>query len=337
MDRLELKSNNERNLSQLCSNEKQGLSELQNNKSTASIDRNNLKSHSENDQLVDPFGRRVTHLRVSITNQCNLECPYCHQEGHINQNEILSREKIVKIIQACSARGVKTVKLTGGEPLLRKDIIELVGDISATPGIKEVSLTTNGILLDKLAYPLKKAGLTRLNIGCDSLTSSLLAKNEKSIAKGLEAAKQAGLTPIKLNMVVLKGLNELEIDQMIQFAQKHGVILQLIELIETGSKFVTDHFIDLEAVEQGLAARAWKVKTRRMQARKQYYIDDGIVEVVRSLHNQNFCRHCNKLRVTNDGYFKPCLMREDNLVSIDEFDVDLGLISAVEQRRPYYG
>jgi len=240
------------------------------------------------------------------------------------------------MIRTCAARGITTVKITGGEPLLREDIIPIIKDITSTSGIQEVSLTTNGVLLETLARPLKQAGLTRVNIGCDSFSSSILAKNVQRISKGLEAAKREGLTPIKLNMVVLKRINEHEIDSMIQFAKEHGVILQLIELIETGSTFVKAHYISLEPIERQLAARARKIETRPMQARKQYFLENGIVEVVRSLHNIEFCQHCNKIRVTSDGYLKPCLMRDDNLVSIEEVGSEAGLYLAVERRRPFY-
>ena len=141
----------------------------------------------------------------------------------------------------------------------------------------------------------------------------------------------------KLWQRVPEVLSQAEIESMIQFAQDHEVILQLIELIETGSVFVKTHFISLESLERQLAARARKIKTRPMQARKQYFLAKGIVEVVRSQHNIEFCQHCNKIRVTSDGYLKPCLMRDDNLVSIEEVGSEAGLGLAVERRRPFYG
>lgn len=301
------------------------------------VDKCTLARTSEHGALVDPFRRLITHLRLSVTSCCNLNCSYCHKEGHEGQSGELPRAKITEIVQVCATRGVTAVKLTGGEPLLREDIVEIVRDIAKTPGISEVSLTTNGLLLEKLAEPLKRAGLARVNIGCDSLSSSILAKNVKQIGKGLEAAKRVGFDPIKLNMVVLKGINEHEIEPMIQFAQQQGLILQLIELIDTGSAFFRKYFVSLEEIERKLVTRAWKIETRRMQARNQYYIERGIVETVRSLHNKDFCRFCNKIRVTSDGFFKPCLMRDDNLVSIKKVGVEAGLCLAVEHRRPFYG
>jgi cyclic pyranopterin phosphate synthase len=302
------------------------------------VDRSALAKISTNELLVDSFGRKITHLRLSVTSRCNLECPYCHKEGHESEShrKELPREMIAEVVRTCAARGITAVKITGGEPLLREDIIPIIHDIATTPGIHEVSLTTNGVLLETLAKSLKHAGLTRVNIGCDSFSSSILAKNVQRISKGLEAAKREGLTPIKLNMVVLKGINDHEIESMIQFAQDHGVILQLIELIETGSAFVKAHFISLEAIERQLASRAKKIKTRPMQARKQYFLANGIVEVVRSQHNREFCQHCNKIRVTSDGYLKPCLMRDDNLVSLEKLGYENGLGLAVERRRPFY-
>ncbi|MHA2231612.1 MAG: GTP 3',8-cyclase MoaA [Candidatus Hodarchaeales archaeon] len=289
---------------------------------------------NEGAALVDPSGRPTTHMRISITNQCDMACPYCHREGHLAERKLLSLQKIRKIVEIASKRGIHTIKLTGGEPLLREDIIPIVDAISKVEGIREVSITTNGTHLEQLAHPLKQAGLKRINIGCDALSSSVLKKNVSKIHNALSAAKNAGFKNIKLNMVVLKGLNDHEIDVMIAFARKEQVTLQLIELMDADPEFYAKYFVDLGVLEKVLASKAMEVNERKLQARKRYHLDDVVVEVVRS-HSSKFCAHCSKIRVTSDGYFKACLRREDNLVPINNEDIEINLIEAVRRRVPY--
>ncbi len=245
-------------------------------------------------------------------------------------------ELIRKITEVAARHGVFNFKITGGEPLLRPDIIDIVRLIANTPGTKEISMTTNGYRLAELASSLKQAGLNRVNIGCDSLSGPQLPKNVDTISAGLQAATAAQLTPIKLNMVILRGINDQEIPRMIDFAQTNGCILQLIELIPIEQNFFNAHHVDMEPIERWLETRANHVVVRSMQSRKQYVLSGVTVEVVRSLHNPAFCQQCNKLRVTCDGKFKPCLMREDNLVPISPNRVDADLAKALTHRRPYY-
>ncbi|MFX1255383.1 MAG: GTP 3',8-cyclase MoaA [Promethearchaeota archaeon] len=296
---------------------------------------NEKASIRENIPLMDPYNRPITHLRISITDKCNLKCFYCHKEGHVPQRENLSLEVIQKAVETCAKYGIKYVKITGGEPLVRKDILKIVRLIAETSGIKEVSMTTNGWHLEKLALQLREAGLDRINIGCDSLTSTILPKNIEYISPGLNGAKKAGFQKIKLNMVVLRDLNHKEIENMIEFARKEQVTLQLIELMETeqSADFFTKHWFPLAPIEEELAVRAERIHVRSLQARKQYFLPGVVVEVVRS-HQPDFCHHCNKIRVTNDGFFKPCLRNENNLVPIgDKPEEDL--LEAVKRRRPY--
>lgn len=290
--------------------------------------------NSEADALRDPTGRPTTHMRISITNSCDMFCPYCHREGHLAERTLLSVQEIREIVTAAAKRGIHTIKLTGGEPLLRKDVLTIVKSIADIDGIRKVAITTNGTHLEHLAAPLKEAGLTRINIGCDALSSSVLKKNVTRIRKSLQAAQKAGFSNIKLNMVVLKDLNDHEIDDMINFARKEQVTLQLIELMDTDPEFYARHFVALDAVEKELAAKASKIDERELQARKRYYLEGVVVEIVRS-HSQKFCAQCTKIRVTSDGYFKPCLRREDNLVPITTGEADKNLLEAVRRRVPY--
>jgi cyclic pyranopterin phosphate synthase len=284
--------------------------------------------------MIDPFGREITHLRISVTHRCNLECPYCHKEGEAEKDmpghdHEMSLEKIRDIVTCAAEIGITKVKVTGGEPLLRADICDIVAAIASTEGIEEVSLVTNGVLLREFAEPLKRAELKRINIGCDSISSNVVSKHAQNILPGLLAAKEAGLQPIKLNMVVLRGINHHEIDDMMGFAGEHDVILQLIELIPNGDgSYHRSHYFCLDELAEELEKKADRVETRKMQARKQYHLDRAVIEIVNPIHG-SFCKNCNKLRVTSDGKIKPCLMRDDNLV---EFKDRSSFVEAVKRR-----
>ena len=284
--------------------------------------------------MIDPQNREVTHLRISLTQNCNLNCMYCHREGQENSDKELTVGVIKKMVEEFAELGIKRVKLTGGESLLREDILDIVRVIASTPGIEELSMTTNGYLLPKLALPLKQAGLNRVNIGCDSLTS-ILPKNMRSVLPGIEAARKVELTPIKLNMVVLKGINDHEIGDMIEFAKQQKIILQLIELISLNQEkgFYQKHYYSLDKIERELERKAKRINIRKMQARKQYNLGDVIIEVTRPNH-KIFCQNCNKIRVTSDGKIKPCLMRKDNLVDYKDKG---SILEALNRRSIFYG
>ncbi len=282
--------------------------------------------------MKDICGREITHLRVSITQRCNLNCFYCHHEGEQKTSSEMKKETILSAVHCMAEIGVKYVKITGGEPLLRADIVEIVRSIAQTKGISDISLTTNGFLLGMLARSLKDAGLTRINIGCDSFSSNITPKRIKSILPGLETAKSCGFSPIKLNMVLLKGINDHEIDSMIEFAKKYNVVLQLIELVPNGSNFFKDYYLPLKPIEEKLASVATKIVKRKLQSRMQYMLNGVIVEIIRPTH-EFFCRDCNKIRLTSDGLIKPCLMRNDNLV---EFTGMASIRTALQKRSLYH-
>jgi len=277
--------------------------------------------------MKDKFGRGIDHLRISVTQKCNLTCTYCHHEGEFNPGPELSPKEIKKSVELFSEMGIQKVKITGGEPLIRTDILEIVKEISSIQGIKEVSMTTNGLLLEDLAADLKKAGLSRINIGCDSMTS-VLPKNIQKIKKGLVAVRNARLNPVKINMVVLRDINEKEIDKMIDFARDNHVILQLIELIDVNKSYYQKHYFPLDSVESELEKKAFQIQTRKMQARKQYFLDGVVVEIVRP-NKEGFCLKCPKIRLTSDGRIKPCLLRQDNLTVFENKD---SIIKAVGER-----
>jgi len=269
-----------------------------------------------NATLKDPYNRPVSNLRISITPRCNLSCIYCHAEGEKTPDTVMDAADIIEVMRVGAKFGIKSVKFTGGEPLLRQDLIEIV---KAVPASMESSLTTNGTCLATLASDLKAAGLRRVNVSLDSLNPDTYKKITGSdrlsdVLEGIEAALEVGLTPVKLNMVVLQGINDAEIDAFLAFVRgNRNLVLQLIELMHFNE---CDYHGDLNGVEGSLAARSNQIITRRMHHRKKYCLDGAEVEVVRPLHNTEFCAFCNRLRVTSDGKLKPCLLRNDNHVSI---------------------
>jgi len=260
----------------------------------------------------------INSLRLSVTQRCNLKCPYCHKEGQISSEKELNLEEIEKIIKNAKEIGIKKIKITGGEPLLRKDIISII-KIIKKHNFEDISLVTNGFLLEEYAFQLKEAGLNRVNIGCDSLSSNVLLKNIKNIKDGLEAAKSAGLSPIKLNMVVLKDINDKEMPAMIEFAEKNKLVLQLIELINiNGNKeYYKKHYFSLGSIEKELEKKAKIIINKEMHNRKQYNLGNVIVEIVRPF-TKEFCANCTRLRITSDGKIKPCLLRNDNLINFKD-------------------
>lgn len=276
--------------------------------------------------LVDRFGRPVTNLRISLTNECNLKCFYCHREGQGLSFQEMTPEEIERIVRIASQLGIKKVKLTGGEPTIREDIVEIVGRIR--PYVEDLSMTTNGTRMKLLAEPLKEAGLDRVNISLDTLDR----KKYKDITgfdvlpqvlEGIEKAIKL-FYPVKLNMVVMKDLNDREIWDMINYAAQKKAILQLIEIEVPremeNSWFFKKYFYSLKPLEEKFEKIAVEIRERRMHRRRKYFIptDYGIaeVEVVRSMHNTIFCANCTRIRLTSTGHLKTCLLRRNDLIDI---------------------
>lgn len=289
--------------------------------------------------LKDPFNRPVSNLRVSLTPKCNLSCIYCHREGENAPEASLSAPEIAEVLRVAAGFGIRSVKFTGGEPMLRPDLIEI---IKSVPAGMESSITTNGTLLAGLAADIKQAGLRRVNVSIDSLDPSTYEKITGSdklsdVLEGIDEALDTGLTPVKLNMVVLKGINDHEVDDFLGYVRgNRDLVLQLIELMNFNN---CDHHGELNGLENSLASRSKQIITRRMHHRKKYCLDGAEVEVVRPLHNTEFCAFCNRLRVTSDGKLKPCLLRTDNHVDIrgkSGKDLEDLFTEAVRRRAPFY-
>ena len=272
--------------------------------------------------LVDPFGRHVSSLRVSVTQRCDLACFFCHREGEHDPGKEMTPGEIGRIVEVAAELGVTKIKVTGGEPMIREDIVEVIRLMS--PHVREVSMTTNALQLPGKARALKEAGLRRVNISLHSLrrdTVKYIAGVDclDGVKAGIRAADEAGLKPIKLNFVVMKGLNSDEIPDMLRLSAETGAILQLIEYqsLERGVERWGDLYFDLTPLERVWDKEAVRLEEQIMHRRKRYTLADGaIVEIVRPIHNTVFCANCNRLRLTSDGRLKPCLMRGDNLVPV---------------------
>ena len=278
------------------------------------------------DEFVkDKFERPIISLRITITNRCNENCIYCHHDGMVSSKDEMTPDEIYRICGIAKRIGVKKIRLSGGDPLVRKDIVEIVDKI-ASLDFKDISLTTNGVLLEKYAQGLKDAGLDRVNVSLDTLNrdtykfvTNMDYLNEAKA--GILKAVEVGLYPVKINMVVMKDINQNEVKDMFEFCRENNIVLQLIELIESENcdddKFNADYHYPLDSIEKRLADIADDVRERKfMQGRKKYYIDGGEIEIVRPVDNSSFCANCSRLRVTPDGKIKPCLLRNDNLVEL---------------------
>jgi cyclic pyranopterin phosphate synthase len=276
--------------------------------------------------LTDNCGRPLLNLRISITQRCNFRCDYCHKEGEgcsRGISEEMTVDEIVRIARIAVSLDISRIKLTGGEPLMRKDLCDVVKGIAGISGLNDLSLTTNGSFLAFEAEKLRKCGLKRLNISLPTLNPEKYHKltdgTLDNAVAGVKAAVAAGLNPVKLNMVILNGINVDDVPEMMDFASQTGTILQLIELDPVN---VTDDYFSayhkfLDAYEEILRQKAVKIDTRRfMHNRHVYLLPCVTVEVVHPTENGEFCAHCTRLRVTSNGMLKTCLMRNDNLIDV---------------------
>ena len=304
------------------------------------------------DFTLDKYERPIVSLRITLTNRCNVNCLYCHHDGMVKSRDEMTADELYTICKIAKKLGVKKIRLSGGEPLLKKDIVEIVEKI-ASLDFKDISMTTNGILLEKYAQDLKDAGLDRVNVSLDTLdrkTFEFITKKDylEDAKRGIIKAVEVGLYPVKINMVIMKDINQNEIDDMFEFCKEHDIVLQLIELIESENcdddKFSVDYHYNLDDIEKELADIADDVREREfMQGRKKYYIDGGEIEVVKPVDNASFCAKCSRLRITPDGKIKPCLLRNDNLVELishvrngeSEEKLEEIFINGINNREPF--
>jgi len=297
-------------------------------------------------------GQPVRNLRICVTEECNLKCFFCHREWDPSENCSLELKDIKMIVEAASSLGINRIKITGGEPLMRSDIVEIISGIS--PLVEEISLVTNGILLEDYALDLKKAGLSRVNVSLPSLDplryKSITGGGDiTKVFNGINAAIEAGLTPLKINMVILKGVNEHDVEETMDYACNIGAILQLIELqpIPGDEQVFKKFHKSLNELERLMESKSI-AKTLNSTGQRTIYIlskKDGrvLVEIVSPFNNPDFCSKCSKLRITCDGRLKPCLLRNDNLIDIIDFTRSGNLealrgkfIEAISIKEPYW-
>ena len=271
--------------------------------------------------LIDKYGRPLLKLRIVVNSECNFNCFFCHFEGQSRHVPSLTPEDIGFVAEAAMRIGIMDFKITGGEPLLRRDIIEVIRELSERRP-KDLSLTTNGYLLSELAFKLREAGLMRLNVSLHSLKPERYAfitgtspKVFNKVIDGLMKAKDAGFSGIKLNMVVTK-VNVDEVDDLISFAAKHGFSLQLIELMPVGygEDAFDDNYVDLNTVVKQLMERGRFLGSRVDLHNRPLISVDGVrVEIVKNYMNPSFCAGCTTMRLTSDGWLKTCLYKPPSI------------------------
>lgn len=321
-------------------------------------------------KLIDPFNRKIDYLRVSVTDRCNFRCIYCMPEDGITvapRESILTYEEIERIVGVAASLGMYRIRITGGEPLVRRDIVELVQKVAATPGIQETTLTTNGMLLAQYAQDLAQAGLQRVNVSLDTLQPDRFQRiarrgNLEAVLSGIDAAYKAGLRPLKLNMVVMRNINDDEITDFAELVRRHPYDIRYIEMMPINwsdgevSPFLTDGllkrngsqaspypnsnaptirllckqpesnpplgmldaaqlrrlFVPAKEIRERIESRyglltSATIRTNGPARSFRYAGAAGTISFISQITNDN-CLECNRLRLTADGFLRPCLM-----------------------------
>ncbi|MBY0522134.1 MAG: GTP 3',8-cyclase MoaA [Gemmataceae bacterium] len=278
--------------------------------------------------LIDTFGRAHNNLRISVTDRCNLRCTYCMPEEvtFMDRHELLSFEEIAHFVRAAVPLGIDKVRLTGGEPLMRRDMPRLVNLISKIDGIRDVGLTTNGILLADQAQALYDAGLRRINISLDALDPARFRELTRrdgleKVIDGIFAAKRAGFQPVKINAVSIRGVTEHEVVPLAKFAREHGLEMRFIEYMpigadhwERGKVYFAHEIMDTLEREVAPLVPAADYDPRAPAMDFVYTDGGGRVGIIASV-SRPFCMSCNRIRLTSDGKLRNCLF------ALDEIDV----------------
>ncbi len=274
-------------------------------------------------QLVDPFQRRIEYIRLSVTDRCDLRCFYCLPEKHRDfetPDHWLTFDEIERVIGAFARLGVRRIRLTGGEPLVRHGVAELAARLHALPGVEDLSLSTNATRLAKMAGELRAAGISRINVSLDSLRPEVFQRITKGrldkVLDGLMAARAAGFAPIKINMVVMRGINDGEVEDMVAFCLQHGFTLRFIETMPVGDtgRAASDRYISLQTIRRRLAERYELLPGTSPGGGPARYVrvagSDLTIGFITPL-SQHFCETCNRVRLSVDGTLYLCLGQED--------------------------
>jgi len=295
--------------------------------------------------LVDPWGRSITYLRISVTDRCNLRCIYCMPPQGVAwrpHSAIMRYEEIAEVVRVAAENGIRKVRLTGGEPLVRADLPRLVQMLSRIPGIEDKSLTTNGILLEHFAEPLARAGLNRVNISLDTLKPGRFARITRGghldkVLRAIEIAEACNLSPIKINVVVMRGVNLDEVSDFARLTLEHPWEVRFIELMPIqdrtpwgeGLPSPSEAYVPLSEVMERLATLGLEPTEGGMEdggPATLYRLPGakGTLGFISPLSEKEFCRRCNRLRLTADGNLRPCLMS----------DLEIPLLPALRAGQP---
>ena len=282
------------------------------------------------EKLIDTFGREIVYLRVSLTDRCNFRCIYCspaEKTFHfIEHEQILRFEEILEIVQAAVEMGITKVRLTGGEPLVRRGVVDFIRQLKKIAGLEDISMTTNGYYLPEMAHSLHHAGLDRVNISLDSLDREKFKSitgfdGLPKVLEGIDTALQEGLTPVKINVVLLKGINDDEVENFINLANEKPLTVRFIELMPTNHSLEginESHFISMQEIKEriqnslseakvALAEKGWGPASYYQLPGAQGMF--GFITAV----SQHFCAFCNRVRLTAEGNLRPCLFNDTEL------------------------
>ena len=277
--------------------------------------------------MNDAFNREINYLRISVTDRCNLRCRYCMPKEGVSllgHDDILRYEEIERIVQVAVSLGIIKVRLTGGEPLIRRGLLEFLKSLNSLEGLQEVTLTTNGILLEEMALPLYESGIRRINISLDSLKPDKYhyitrGGDLKKVLNGIRLAHQKGFAPIKINVVIMKGFNDDEIEDFASVAIRNPYQVRFIELMTFGSNFLeqTEYLSNQEVIAR-IKARHELIpvltESRDKGPANVYRIKGALGEIgFINAGNKHLCKTCNRLRLTADGRLRACLLSENEL------------------------
>ncbi len=277
--------------------------------------------------LIDAHGRQIRYVRISVTDRCNLRCKYCMPASGVEwipHERIMRYEELLRIARICSSRGVEKVRITGGEPLLRKGITDFIRCIRKMEGIQDLSLTTNGVLLSSMAHELQNAGLHRLNISLDTLDREKFIRITgvdafERVVAGIKKAVDLGFSPIKINAVAIRGINDDEIPSFADLTLRDDVEIRFIELMPMGCAtrygdhdiigsseirgMIEERFGALESIEYNHGpARVFRIKGAK-----------GMIGIIGAMSEHTFCSRCNRIRITANGHLRPCLFSEKDI------------------------
>jgi cyclic pyranopterin phosphate synthase len=285
-----------------------------------------MQTHNPAEKLVDNFGRHINYVRISVTDRCDFRCVYCMSEDmeFVPRARILTLEELAQIATAFVQLGVQRIRITGGEPLVRRNVVKLMTEVAALDGLRELTLTTNGSQLPRLAKAIRDAGVKRLNISLDSLDPELFRKitrtgNLHDVLDGINAAQTAGFEQIKINAVILKNRNHHEVLPLVDFASSRAMDISFIEEMPLGA--IDDHdraeaYYSSDEIRRDISSKYTLVPTTETTGGPSRYFkvaETGTRVGFISPHSHNFCDTCNRVRVTAEGRLLLCLGQEHSV------------------------